>query len=87
MSRAKDCWLVMAGAGFQGTAVSPLSLVHLPPPLAECVVGGLRSGVKVSRDFSKEHMCVRLAGAGRVRWGHVWAISVSSMSSLQTVLS
>lgn len=51
--------LVVAGAGFQGTAPSVPSLVHLPPPLAECVVGGPWSGGKVSRDFSKEHLCVR----------------------------
>ena len=39
------------------------------PPLPECVVGGLWSGVKVSRDLSKEDLCVQPAGAGRVWWG------------------
>lgn len=48
----------MTGAGFKGTTVSPTSLVHLPPPCAECVVGGLWSAVRVGRDFLKEHLCV-----------------------------
>lgn len=36
-----------------------MTLVHLPPPSAECVVGGLWSAVRVSRDFLKEHLCVQ----------------------------
>lgn len=54
-SPAKDGRLAVTGAGLKGTTVSPTSLVHLAPPLAECVVGGLWSGVRVSRHFLKEH--------------------------------
>lgn len=66
VSRAKDGWSVVAEAAFRGTTVSPLSLVHLPPPLAECVVGRLWSGVRAGRNFLKKHLCICSASAGRV---------------------
>lgn len=64
----------VASAGFKGTAVSLQSLGHLPSPLAECVVGGMWSGARVSRDALKEDLCVQTAGPGRLGQEASWGL-------------